>query len=165
MQFTNILIPTDFSQNSANAYELALIFAKKKSARLHLLHVIEPVIYYTDNPLYPDKINHDKERYFCAEEELERFINKYSNSDADINRVVMTGKPYEEILKYVKNENIDLLIISTHGRTNLEHMVAGNVTKKVLKFSEVPVICIKTAKAPVVPESQVHENMAENWVG
>ena len=165
MLYSNILIPTDFSLNSEQAYEFALNFAKKSSARLHLLHVIEPIKSGLQITIYPDKLNFERDRFFCAEEELERFINKYSNSEVNICRAVSAGKPYEEILKYAKDEKIDLVILSTHGKTNLDYLIAGNVTKKILRFAEVPVVCIKTGRAVILPELEVHENLAENWVG
>jgi nucleotide-binding universal stress UspA family protein len=165
MLFKNILMPTDFSHNSVQAYEIALDFAKKYSAKLHLLHVIEPLIYNQENSEYLNKINFDRDRLFNAEEDLERFINNYSNSDVNIYRIVLAGKPYEEILRYAKNENIDLIVIAAHGKTNLHHVVAGNVAKKILKYSKLPVVCIKTKKTSLPRENEARENLAENWVG
>ncbi|HVO73213.1 MAG TPA: universal stress protein [Ignavibacteriaceae bacterium] len=164
MVFSNVLIPTDFSFNSAKAYEFALNFAKKNSARLHVLHVIEPIIRYNEINDPQDKMNLDRDRIFGAEEELERFINKFYNAGIDIFRIVIAGKPFEEIINYSKKEHVDLIITATHGKTNLHHLVAGNVTKKLLKFSVIPIVCIKTNPA-VHLETTIGENLAENWVG
>ncbi|HVO74402.1 MAG TPA: universal stress protein [Ignavibacteriaceae bacterium] len=160
--FKNILIPTDFSKNSALAYEFSLNFIKKKLSVLHVLHVLESSVHSLLNEGdYILRI--ERERILNAEEEMERFINKYSNAEIEIKRIIRTGKACEEIIKYVKESSIDIIIIATHGWTNLSHLLAGNVTKKVLKFSTVPVICVKTNVHPRldIPE----ESLAENWVG
>lgn len=162
--FKNILIPTDFSKNSSLAYEFSLNFAKKNFSILHVLHVVEPLFHAFLNESPDDSQNFERDRILNAEEEMERFINKYSNAEIELKRILKKGKAHDEILKYSKSSGIDLIIIATHGWTNLSHLLAGNVTKKVLKFSEVPVICIKTN---VYPSSEVlpQENFAENWVG
>jgi nucleotide-binding universal stress UspA family protein len=165
MLFKNILTPTDFSRNSADAYEFALNFAKRYSAKLHILHVLEPIMHNNEGSNYHDKINFERDRIFNAEEELERFINKFSNAHVEICRIVLQGNAHEEIIKYAKNENVDLIFIATHGKTNLYHLVAGNVTKKVLRFSETPVVCIKTNISTLPSKTGVKENHAENWVG
>jgi nucleotide-binding universal stress UspA family protein len=162
--FKNVLIPTDFSKNSSLAYEFSLNFIKKSSAALHIIHVIEPLFHSYLTGGNDEQVSFDRDRVLEAEEELERFINAYSNSGIEINRIIKTGKAHEEILKYTKSSNIDLIIIATHGWTNLSHLLAGNVTKKILKFSEVPVICVKT-NVYHGSESVPQENLAENWVG
>jgi len=162
--FKNLLVPTDFSKNSSLAYEFSLNFIQKSSVTLHVMHVVEPLFHTYLNSGIDDQISFDRDRVLEAEEELERFINAYSNSGIEINRIIKTGKAHEEILKYSKSSNIDLIIIATHGWTNLSHLLAGNVTKKVLKLSEVPVICIKT-NVYRGSETVHQESLAENWVG
>ncbi|MGE5796448.1 MAG: universal stress protein [Ignavibacteria bacterium] len=165
MLFTSILMPTDFSRNSAEAYEFALNFAKRYSAKLHILHVLEPLTQNSESINHHDRMNLERDRIFNAEEELERFINKFSNAHVEICRNILQGRVHEEIIKYAKSENIDLIIIATHGKTNLYHSVAGNVAKKVLKYSETQVVCIKTNISTLPPKTVVQENLAENWVG
>lgn len=161
--FKNILVPTDFSKNSSLAYEFSLNFIKKSNTALHIMHVVEPMFHNQLNSgIIP--AGFERDRILEAEEDLERFINTYSNAGIELYRIIKTGKPYEEILKYAKSSRIDMIIIATHGWTNLSHILAGNVTKKVLKLSEVPVICIKT-NVYQTPETFQQESLAENWVG
>jgi universal stress protein A len=163
MHFKNILIPTDFSDNSSKTYESALCLAKANSARLHILHILEPLFYNKEFSSYVDEFSFDRDRTFEAEEELERFINKYSNAEIEIERAIRAGKAHEEIINYSRDNGIDLIIISAHGWKNL-HAVTGSVTKKVLSFSRVPVICLK-ASAPSGVENYKYSNIVENWVG
>ncbi len=163
MHFKNILVPTDFSDNSAKAYEFSLSLASINSAKLHILHIVEPLYYNQEFSSYIDKFSFDRDRTFEAEEELERFINKYSNAGIEIERAIKAGKAHEEIINYSKDNEADLIIISTHSRKNM-HAVTGSVTKKVLSFARVPVICIK-ANIPSVIENYKYMNIVENWVG
>ncbi|HVO74213.1 MAG TPA: universal stress protein [Ignavibacteriaceae bacterium] len=163
MNFKNILVPTDFSDNSVKAYEFSLSLARINSSRLHILHIVEPLYYNQEFSSYTDKNSFDRDRTFEAEEELERFINKYSNAEIEIERAIRSGKAHEEIINYSKENETDLIVISTHGWKNL-HTVTGSVTKKVLNFSKVPVLCIKANVAPV-GESYKYANIVENWVG
>ncbi|MGE5846197.1 MAG: universal stress protein [Ignavibacteria bacterium] len=163
MHFKNILVPTDFSDNSAKAYEFSLSLAKANAAKLHLLHIVEPLYYNKEFSSYIDEFSFDRDRTFEAEEELERFINKYSNAGIEIERAIKAGKAHEEIINYSKDNEADLIIISTHGWKNL-HAVTGSVTKKVLSFARVPVICVK-ANIPSVIENYKYVNIVENWVG
>jgi universal stress protein A len=163
MHFKNILVPTDFSDNSAKAYEFSLSLAKTNTAKLHLLHIVEPLFYNQEFSSYSDEFSFDRDRTFEAEEELERFINKFSNVGIEIERAIKAGKAHEEIINYSKDNGADLIIISTHGRKNM-HTVTGSVTKKILSFARVPVICIK-ANIPSVIENYKFMNIVENWVG
>jgi nucleotide-binding universal stress UspA family protein len=163
MLFKNILVPTDFSDNSAKAYEFSLCLAKTNAAKLHLLHIVEPLYYNQEFSSYIDEFSFDRDRIFEAEEELERFINKYSNAEIEIERSIRAGKAHEEIIKYSRDNGIDLIIISTHGLKNLQ-TVTGSVTKKVLSFSRVPVICIKSNILSII-ENYKYANIVENWVG
>jgi hypothetical protein len=122
-------------------------------------------MYDHESSNYHDRMNFERDRIFNAEEELERFINKFSNAHVELYRIVLRGKAYEEIIKYAKSENVDLIIMAIHGRTNLYYSVAGTVAKKVLKFSETQVVCLKTNISTVPPKTLAQENLAENWVG
>lgn len=160
--FRNILLPTDFSINSLSAYEFSLTFAKTNSARLHIVHIVEPLYYDQEYSSYTDEYSFERDRIYEAEEELERFINKYSNADIEIERAIVTGKAHEEIVNYSKNNMIDLIIIAAHGWKNM-NAVTGSVTKKVLSYSQVPVICIKS-NIPIL-ENFSQKNIVENWIG
>jgi universal stress protein A len=161
--FKSILVPTDFSRNSSLAYEFSLNFINKTSSALHIIHIVEPMFH---NQLSSSiaQAGFDRDRILEAEEDMERFINTYYNAGIEVHRIIRAGKPHEEILKYAKSSPIDMIIIATHGWTNLSHVLAGNVTKKILQFSEVPVVCIKS-NVYQTPATFQQESLAENWMG
>ncbi len=166
VKFTNILVPTDFSDNSVHAFEFAHYIAMPSKAILHVLHIVEPAI--TDgaikNLFNKEKFEHSK--LLEAEEELRRFINKISPQGIKIVEALEHGKPYEQILNYSTKNHIDLIVIASHGWTGLSHLITGNVANKVMRYSEVPIICIKTTSSILQKYNSINESsFAENWFG
>ncbi|HUX92734.1 MAG TPA: universal stress protein [Ignavibacteriaceae bacterium] len=165
VEYKNILVPTDFSVNSVQALEFGHMLAKQNHSVLHVLHIIESV-YNQDQSLDDfNKKRFEEARYLDAEEELRRFINKVSSKGVDIIEILAPGKPYEQILNYSRKNHVDLIVIASHGWTGLSNLVTGNVCNKVLRFSEIPTICIK-ANASLLQDVRANRNtFAENWVG
>ncbi len=162
----NILVPTDFSENSFPALEFAHYLARQCNGVLHVLHVYEPVSSskYNDNELIEQKFG--KTRFLNAEEELRRFISRISLQGVKIVEAMSPGKPPEQILKYSLSKNIDLVVIASHGCTGLSHLITGNVANKVLRYSQIPTICIKSGKLASVKDIRENSNSyAEYWFG
>lgn len=166
VSFTNILVPTDFSDNSIQAFEFAHYLAKQSKADLHVLHIIEQVLHPEDNRNKSIEERFEKSRLLDAEEQLRRFINKISPQGVNIIEALTHGKPHEEILGYIHRKGIDLIVISSHGWTGMSHLVTGNVTNKILRYSEVPTICVKSNALVLQKEQNASRStFAENWVG
>ena len=166
MNFRNILVPVDFSSNSVQAFDFAQQLALQNNSILHIIHIIDPFIDvgYSSNSAYRENIINMRVRN--ANEELQKFIDEIPHPGVNIMEVLKYGVPYEEILDYCKKEKIDLIIIASHGWTGLYNLPMGNVASKVMKYSSIPVVCLKTANAVMKKESAENkEVMAENWVG
>jgi len=165
VNFQNILVPTDFSVNSVQALEFGQMLAKQNRAILHVLHIIEPV--YNANQILDDfnEKRFEQSRILDAEEELRRFVNKISSQGIDIIEALTPGKPHEQILNYSRKNHIDLIVIASHGWTGLSHLITGNVANKVLRYSDIPIICVKS-NVPLQKETiSLRNTFAENWVG
>jgi nucleotide-binding universal stress UspA family protein len=90
--FNNILVPTDFSDNSLQALDFALNLANSSTAVLHIIHVVEPIL-NTEKYLGRDnKEGFEKTRELNAEEDLRRFINRISPKGTKIIEVLKSGK-------------------------------------------------------------------------
>ncbi|MHB1687194.1 MAG: universal stress protein [Ignavibacteriaceae bacterium] len=165
VDYKNILVPTDFSANSVEALEFGHLLAKQNKAILHVLHIIEPV--YNPNQILDDfnEKRFEQSRYLDAEEELRRFINKVSSQGVDIIEALNSGKPYEQILNYSRKNRIDLIVIASHGWTGLSHLITGNVANKVLRYSEIPTVCVKSNTIFQKDSVSHRSTFAENWVG
>ena len=149
MQIQKILCPTDYSEHSAIAVEYARKFAEKFNAELHLLHVIDDVYQYwvagTENAA-PYVIS-DTELLDAAKENMQRFVDShFTEYQGQLVRATASGKPYLAIIEYAEENDIDLIIISTHGHTALTHMLIGSVTERVVRKANCPVMTVRNKK-------------------
>lgn len=138
----NILLPTDFSKISLTAAEYAVELANEYKAKLHILNVLEktpPILAIRSLDLSSDKIieSIDKD----AKAQLEECVKKVKKlGNVDIIPVILKGLDYEEIIKYSEKNNIDIIVIATHGRTGILHTLLGSVAEKVIRYSKIPVL-------------------------
>ncbi len=143
IEIKKILVPIDFSEHSFNALEYAKILAEKFNAELILLNVIEPVVFTAD--LTMGQINIpaiESELVQKSDEKLKEIIEKLKGK-FNVKGAVRIGKPYVEIIEFSKNENIDLIVIGTHGHTGVEQFLFGSTAEKVIKKSTCPVLIIQ----------------------
>lgn len=159
MPFKNILIPTDFSDSANKALEYALSLAKTYQARLHLLHVFEPIIYYSDAPIgMPDVVELEQGIRASAEQSLNRLVETHIRSrEAEFGAIptdviLLQGNPYIEILRAAQDRAIDLIIMASHGRTGLEHILMGSVTEKVVRKAPCPVLTVRVKGEFKIPD-------------
>ena len=146
-KYKKVLFCTDFSKISGCAFEYAFGIAKRDEAVLYILHVIPPprqmygygeAAYLTQEQW--DKMEEDGKKY---REEL--FNDKYLNHIMDkrkVKTVTKSGREDDEILKFIKKEKIDIMVIGTHGRTGMEHVFLGSVAEKIIRRSPIPVFVI-----------------------
>ena len=139
----NILVPTDFSDYSAAAVEHASTFAVMYNARLHVLHVVKDPSSPPVRHSVSDAENVPPYRHIPTEDELRTFVDRWLTRQSKVIQVVKYGQPYKEIVKYAHAEDIDLIVIATHGRTGLTHMLIGSVAEKIVRFSTIPVLTVK----------------------
>ena len=148
----NVLLPTDFSAYSAFALEHALTFSIIYGARLHVLHVAkEPdLVEINVHPAITENLPSGRGDH--AKEELHQFVLQWLPTQSKIIEAVKFGQPHREIVEYAEEEEIDLIVIATHGRTGLPHLMTGSVAEKVVRYSTKPVL---TVKPPRVADGEV----------
>lgn len=144
VKIKNILLPTDFSKTSLAAAEYAVNLAMQYGAKIHLLHVMEktpPILTIRTLDLSREKILESIET--DAKVQLDKTVEKIKkHSNVEIITALRKGIDYEEVLKYSKEEKIDVIVIATHGRTGLLHTLLGSVAEKVIRYSKIPVLVI-----------------------
>ena len=166
VKFTNILVPTDFSDNSVQALEFAHCIAMPSKAILHVLHIIESSIPAGTIKNHFNKENFERFKLLDAEKELRRFINKISPQGIKVIEALEHGKPCEQILSYSTKNHIDLIVIASHGWTGLYNIITGNVANKVICNTQVPIVCIKSGSLILQKSNSVYKSSsAENWFG
>jgi universal stress protein A len=141
--FNKILCPVDFSEFTDEILEYALDITKKYNAELHLIHVIPNLNYFT-----PYESFFTPENLIVVEKNMETEVNKDFDNiikkiDIPVKKVIRTGAAFVEIIDYVRTESIDLIIMGTHGRTGLEHILIGSVAERVIRKAPCPVLTVR----------------------
>lgn len=142
--FKTILFATDFSESSDHAFRYALSLARKFDSRLVIIHVInEPVDlrgFYVPHISF-DKLEEEIEQ--GARKMMEKFCRTHADGYANIETHVVPGIPYDEIIKKADEVAADLVVVGTHGRTGLDHVLFGSTAEKVVRKSPIPVMTIR----------------------
>jgi nucleotide-binding universal stress UspA family protein len=140
IKLERILIPTDFSGHSKQAGKYACELAKRFTAELHLLHVVEPLILPESGGLLPPDVIIGEER---SQEELEKVKEPGFDHATRVIRKIKTGTPFVEIVRYARDNDIDLIVLGTHGRSGLIHALMGSVAEKVVRKAPCPVLTVR----------------------
>jgi len=143
-RFEKILLPVDFSDYSEVACEYAITLARTFNSSLQVLHVInEPVDlrgFYVPHISFEQL---EKEIETGAARMLEAFCqNNLKNFEA-FDTMVVTGVPYEEIIRAATEKESSLIVIGTHGRTGLDHLIFGSTAERVVRSAPCPVMTIR----------------------
>ena len=133
--YNDILVPTDGSQGAKAALEHGIAIASKWDATLHTLHVVDTRLART-GPLL--ETLRDEGRGAVRDVEVTG-----TQSGLTVVTEIVEGNPHEEILDYVTEHGIDIVIMGTHGRTGLDRVVMGSVAERVVRRSPVPVLTVR----------------------
>jgi nucleotide-binding universal stress UspA family protein len=137
-----ILVPTDFSEHSAKAVRYAAELAAKYGAELHLFHSVETIpIAYTEGPYVPTEVVAEMEA--AAVKRLDE-VKIESADDLQVVRKVVQGQPFIEIVRYATDNMTDLIVIGTHGRGAIAHMLLGSVTEKIVRKAPCSVLVVRS---------------------
>ncbi len=139
-----ILIPIDFSDYSKAALRYAINFAKCCEAEMYLIYVVEPAIYPPDfsmGQIAIPSVNTEWDQR--AKDELANLAKSEIPADVKTKTIIKTGKPFIEIIETAAEEDIDLIIIATHGHTGVEHILFGSTAEKVVRKAPCPVLTLR----------------------
>lgn len=139
-----ILVPVDFSDYSLDALEYAVQVARRSSASIRLLHVLEPVSYGLDfTLLHESKREHMKE---VIGQRLSDLAKALVAAQVPTDVELRGGLPSDSILDEAKAMPADLIVMGTHGRRGLSHTLSGSVAEAVLRKSTCPVLTVRSPK-------------------
>jgi nucleotide-binding universal stress UspA family protein len=144
VRFAKVLCAVDFSEYSDYALAYAVHLAKAFGSELKLLHVVElPFLPSYSLAGVPDLSIPVEEIERGAREKLQELVARcravYEKVDGD----VRTGTAFVEIISYARETDADLIVVGTHGRTGLRHMIIGSVAEKVVRKAPCPVLSVK----------------------
>ncbi len=141
--YSQILVPTDGSPASDAAIEHAIDLAQQYDARLHALYVVDGAAYSTLEAGAEIVVE-------ALESEGNKATTRVADAAADAGvectSTVTTGTAYRSIIDYVEDNEIDIVVMGTHGRKGLDRYLLGSVTERVVRTSEVPVLTVRQPK-------------------
>jgi nucleotide-binding universal stress UspA family protein len=144
IKINNVLVATDFGEASVVALGYGREFARMFEARLHVLHVIEyPTIYNGAEVAGVDFTRVQAELDASAQKALDRIVTAEDREQLRVVTTIRTGNtPAFEIASYAKLANIDMIIMGTHGRGFMSHLLMGSVAEKVVRMAPCPVLTV-----------------------
>lgn len=130
--FKTIMVPTDGSKYAGKAEDIAISLAKKFHSKVKAVHVIDEKL------IYP---------YEVLEEEGNTILNKVAlkgqEQGVEVEKILIFGNPYQDMVKITHRTNADLVVIGTHGKTDFEKILMGSVAESIIKNVTIPVLLIK----------------------
>ena len=160
-RITRILVPTDFSPASDAAFDYALVIASRFGASLHLLHVLDdPLVvgqtwgsevYIGSLPTMRESLSQ------AAAAKLAHVVAQAEAKGIAARSDVRVGRPAEMIRDAAEKEAVDLIVMGTHGRTGMAHLVMGSVAERMLRDAPCPVLTVR-AGDPLTAERAMFES-------
>ncbi len=143
-----VLVPTDFSDASESALRYGKAMAEAFGASLHVVHVMEDLlahawaaeVYVASMPQLRDEI--EKE----SRQRLGALLTDGERTELRAETALLAGNPFLEIIRYAKAHDVDLIVMGTHGRGPIAHMLLGSVAEKVVRKSPCPVLTVREAQ-------------------
>src|SRR5437016_7879524 len=138
MKAKKILFPTDFSAFGQEALRWATVLARDTGATMIIAHVEEPPMAYGGGEMYFPAEEGDRE-------ELKQALVKIVPADPNVRfeHKLLAGDPASAIVEAAEQENADLIVIGTHGRTGLTRLLMGSVAEAVVRRAKCPVLTVK----------------------
>lgn len=138
-----IIVPVDFSVYSEYALEVAAKLAKKSNAEIFVLHMLE----MSDSVITKSDQDHNMETIFflrLAEKRFGEFLDKPYLEDVTVTPIVKQSKVFNEVSEVAKEHNVDLIVMGSKGTTGISEIFVGSNTEKVVRYSDIPVLVIKS---------------------
>jgi nucleotide-binding universal stress UspA family protein len=145
--FKEIVVPTDFSEHSLRALDYAVEIAERFGSALKIIYVVEPLLQAADvswTSVDFEQLNQNHKA--SAEKQLAQLLEERLPEGMPADTEILFGKPFVEILKYAKRQNADLIVMATHGRGAIAHILMGSTAEKVVRKAPCPVLTVKHPK-------------------
>jgi len=138
----SILVPVDFSTPSRAGVDLALELAKRFDAKVTLLHVWGlPVYAFPEGAFFGPEVL--SRLTSAAQDAVDKLVAEVSGKGIGVSGVSVIGTPAEEIVERAKTGGFDLVVMGTHGRTGLPHVLLGSVAERVVRLATCPVLTVR----------------------
>jgi nucleotide-binding universal stress UspA family protein len=149
---SKILAPTDCSEASMDALKYSIKIAKTHRAELMVLNVVSHLKNAAFHSLSDKSVSNSKV-HLAAKNQLEEFWKSMGKNEIEADLIVEFGDPFAEIMRYAKSKKNDIIVMGTHGRTGLVHVLMGSVAEKVVRYSPIPVVTVKHESYEFFPKA------------
>jgi len=144
MKAQRVMFATDLSLAAREALHYAASLAHDSGAELLIAHVVEPATVYSSGDSY---------FYGSEDPQFAKLMHMLAevvpaNTSVRFRHKLVSGNAAEEIIRLAEQEKVDLIVMTTHGRTGLKHLLLGSVAESVVRQAKCPVLTIKPAKKP-----------------
>jgi nucleotide-binding universal stress UspA family protein len=144
IRLTKVLVPTDFSEPSATALAYGQALARTFGASLHVLSVVEEPLAQGWNGFGMPALPELRERVLAdAQRQLEDAVPALERDRQATELVTRLGEPHHEIVRFARERNVDLIVMGTHGRGGMAHLLLGSVAEKVVRAAPCPVLTVR----------------------
>ncbi len=148
-----ILLPTDFSESASHALRYGISFAREYKAELILLHVVETLSVGYASDLFPVPMAEVLDEISgYAKTEIAKLTAQAMERGVAAREVVLQGKPAVEIIRFAREQAVDMIVLGTHGRGVLDHALFGSTTERVVRKAPCPVLTCRLAEHEFVDE-------------
>lgn len=144
-KITKILVPTDLSDLSKRGVRYALELARENSAEVIVYHVIDVGDEWAEGH---EHIHVSRDILGDNVKALDKFLaSNFADciNLVEVRKLVEIGKPFRALVEKAEREGVDLIVMATHGRTGLSHMLMGSVAEKVVSRATCPVLVVPRA--------------------
>lgn len=145
MSFEKVLLPTDGSEESEKALDAAVDLARAYDGTVHVVYVVDIGVDtdYESVSNLMGELESSRKLEEIGEEATESLEAKLEERDVNSEIEIVRGVPHREINSYADEKDMDVIVMSTHGRTGLDRMLLGSVTEKVVRSSDIPVMTVR----------------------
>jgi len=147
IKLKKVLVPTDFSDSARHALTYGISFAKEYGAELVLLHVVENLTVGYASDLFPVPMAEVfQEISGYAKAELARLGEEARGRGVTVQELVVQGKPSVEIIRFAAENQVDMIVLGTHGKGVLDQALFGSTTERVVRRAPCPVLTVRPAE-------------------
>ena len=141
IKLKKVLVPTDFSESAKHAFIYGVSFAQEYQAELVLLHVVENLTVGYASDLFPVPMAEVfQEISGYAKTELAKLADEARQKGVSVSELVAQGKPSAEIIRHAAENDVDMIVLGTHGKGMLDKAIFGSTAERVIRRAPCPVL-------------------------
>ncbi len=144
-EINKILSPVDFSDTSEAALRYAIDLASRLNASVEVVHAFSPPSFALPDGAIIAQPNYLAEVSNELQKSLDELVRRYSGRGVQLEAKLVEGIPASEITRLAEEDEANLIVMGTHGRTGLNHLLLGSVAERVVRTSKMPVLTVPSA--------------------